>query len=92
MPEGSESPVRHEPRPARLVIMKTSRSRSEKSVGIDAALDQVGVELSDSIWVQESSPIMFMRDGTYPVLRGTFADFGGRGLLYTRGSAPDYRT
>ncbi len=82
----------HRHAPARLVIMKTSRFRSTEIEGIDAALDEVGVELSDSVWVQESSSIMLMREGSYPVLRGTFADFGGRGLLYTRGSVPYYRT
>ena len=28
----------------------------------------------------------------YPVLRGTFADLRGKGLLYTRGSVPYYGT
>ncbi len=32
------------------------------------------------------------RDGNYPVLRGTFVDLKGKGLLYTRGSVPYYGT
>jgi len=42
--------------------------------------------------VQESSPIAVFRDGNYPVLRGTFIDLRGKGLLYTRGSVPYYGT
>jgi hypothetical protein len=30
--------------------------------------------------------------GNYPVLRGTFVDLKGKGLLYTRGSVPYYGT
>ena len=32
------------------------------------------------------------RDGNYLVLRGTFIDLNGKGLLYTRGSVPYYGT
>jgi hypothetical protein len=78
--------------PARLVILKTSRFRQEEADGIDAALRRAGIELSDLVWVQESSPIAIFRDGHYPVLRGTFIDLRGKGLLYTRGSVPCYGT
>lgn len=78
--------------PARLVVLKTSRFRPEEAEGIDAALGKSGIEMSDLIWVQESSPIAIFRDGNYPVLRGTFVDLGGKGLLYTRGSVPFYGT
>jgi hypothetical protein len=78
--------------PARLVILKTSRFRQEEADGIDAALRRAGIELSDLVWVQESSPIAIFRDGNYPVLRGTFIDLRGKGLLYTRGSVPYYGT
>ncbi len=78
--------------PARLVVLKTSRFRPEEAEGIDAALGKSGIEMSDLIWVQESSPIAIFRDGNYPVLRGTFIDLGGKGLLYTRGSVPFYGT
>lgn len=82
----------HKHVPARLVILKTSRFRPEEAEGIDAALERLGIELSDLIWVQESSPIAVFRDGNYPVLRGTFIDLKGKGLLYTRGSVPYYGT
>lgn len=78
--------------PARLVVLKTSRFRPEEAEGIDAALGKSGIEMSDLVWVQESSPIAIFRDGNYPVLRGTFVDLGGKGLLYTRGSVPFYGT
>jgi len=78
--------------PARVVVLKTSRFRPEEAEGIDAALENFGVELADLLWVQESSPIAVFRDGNYPVLRGTFVDLTGKGLLYTRGSVPYYGT
>jgi hypothetical protein len=78
--------------PARLVVLKTSRFRPEEAEGIDVALDKFGIEMADLLWVQESSPIAVFRDGNYPVLRGTFVDLDGKGLLYTRGSVPYYGT
>lgn len=78
--------------PARVVVLKTSCFRPEEAKGIDTALRRHGIELSDLVWVQESSPIALFRDGNYPVLRGTFVDLRGKGLLYTRGSVPYYGT
>ena len=75
-----------------MVVLKTSRFRSEEADGIDTALGRFGIEMSDLLWVQESSPIAVFRDGNYPVLRGTFIDLRGKGLLYTRGSVPYYGT
>lgn len=82
----------HKHVPARLVVMKTSKFRPEEAEGIDAALERLGIELCDLLWIQESSPIALFRDGNYPVLRGTFVDLKGKGLLYTRGSVPYYGT
>jgi hypothetical protein len=82
----------HKHVPARVVVLKTSRFRPEEAEGIDAALERLGIELCDLLWVQESSPIAVFRDGNYPVLRGTFVDLRGKGLLYTRGSIPYYGT
>jgi hypothetical protein len=82
----------HRHAPARLVVLKTSRFRPEEAEGIDAALKTAGIELADLLWVQESSPIAILRDGNYPVLRGTFIDLHAKGLLYTRGSVPYYGT
>lgn len=78
--------------PARVVVLKTSRFRPEEAEGIDSALKTFGIEMADLLWVQESSPIAVFRDGNYPVLRGTFVDLRGKGLLYTRGSVPYYGT
>jgi hypothetical protein len=82
----------HKHVPARVVVLKTSRFRPEETEGIDAALERLGIDLCDLLWVQESSPIAVFRDGNYPVLRGTFVDLKGKGLLYTRGSVPYYGT
>ncbi len=78
--------------PARVVVLKTSRFRPEEAEGIDTALKKSSIEMADLLWVQESSPIAVFRDGNYPVLRGTFIDLSGKGLLYTRGSVPYYGT
>jgi hypothetical protein len=82
----------HKHVPARVVVLKTSRFRAEEAEGIDAALEKFGIEMADLLWIQESSPIAVFRDGNYPVLRGTFIDLAGKGLLYTRGSVPYYGT
>jgi hypothetical protein len=82
----------HKHVPARVVVLKTSRFRPEEAEGIDAALERLGIDLCDLLWLQESSPIAVFRDGNYPVLRGTFVDLKGKGLLYTRGSVPYYGT
>jgi hypothetical protein len=78
--------------PARVIVLKTSRFREEEAEGVLKALEEAGAELSDLVWVQESYAVKILRDGNYPVLRGTFVDLGGRGLLYTNGSIPYYGT
>jgi hypothetical protein len=70
----------HKHVPARVVVLKTSRFRPEEAEGIDAALERLGIDLCDLLWLQESSPIAVFRDGNYPVLRGTFVDLKGKGL------------
>jgi hypothetical protein len=78
--------------PARVIILKTSRFREEEATGILEALDEAGTELRDLVWIQESYSVKVLRDGNYPVLRGTFVDLGGKGLFYTNGSIPYYGT
>jgi len=78
--------------PARVIILKTSRFREDEADGFLEALDAAGAEFRDLVWVQESFSIKVLRDGNYPVLRGTFVDLGGKGLLYTNGSVPYYGT
>ncbi|RUM15807.1 hypothetical protein EFD56_24245 [Rhizobium phaseoli] len=78
--------------PARVIVLKTSRFRDEEADGITDALESVGTEMKDLVWVQESSSIKILRDGNYPVMRGTFVELDGKGLLYTNGSIPYYGT
>lgn len=82
----------HKHFPARVIVLKTSQFREDEAEGIGAALDATGVELRDLVWVQESYKVKVLRDGDFPVLRGTFVDLNGNGLLYTNGSIPYYGT
>lgn len=82
----------HKTLPARVLVLKTSRFRSDEADGIHEALEEAGTELRDLVWVQESYSVKVLRDGNYPVLRGTFVDLDGKGLLYTNGSMPYYGT
>lgn len=82
----------HKNFPARVIVLKTSRFRDEEADGIMEALEEVGTEMKDLVWVQETSSIKVLRDGNYPVMRGTFIELDGKGLLYTNGSIPYYGT
>jgi len=82
----------HKHFPARVIILKTSRFRQDEADGILRALEEAGTELRDLVWVQESYSVKILRDGNYPVLRGTFVNLAGKGLLYTNGSIPYYGT
>lgn len=82
----------HKNLPARVIVLKTSRFKEEEADGILEALDEAGTELRDLVWVQESYSMKILRDGNYPVLRGTFIELGRNGLLYTNGSMPYYGT
>jgi hypothetical protein len=84
--------MHHKNYPARVIVLKTSRFRDEEADGILEALDTVGSELRDLVWVQESYSVKVLRDGNYPVMRGTFVELDGKGLLYTNGSIPYYGT
>ncbi|MEQ9487662.1 MAG: hypothetical protein RIM72_01580 [Alphaproteobacteria bacterium] len=78
--------------PARVIVLKTSRFRDDEAEGILKAIEEAGPELRDLVWVQESYSVKVLRDGNYPVLRGTFVNLAGKGLLYTNGSIPYYGT
>jgi len=82
----------HKHFPARVIVLKTSRFRGDEADGILKALEEAGTELRDLVWVQESYSVKILRDGNYPVLRGTFVNLAGKGLLYTNGSIPYYGT
>lgn len=82
----------HKNYPARVIVLKTSQFREEEADGIYGALAEAGTELRDLVWVQESYSVKVFRDGNYPVMRGTFVELDGKGLLYTNGSIPYYGT
>lgn len=82
----------HKNYPARVIVLKTSQFREEEAEGIFEALKETGTELRDLVWVQESYSVKILRDGNYPVMRGTFVELDGKGLLYTNGSMPYYGT
>jgi hypothetical protein len=82
----------HKHYPARIIVLKTSQFRDEEAEGIYEAIDEAGAELRDLVWVQESYSVKIFRDGNYPVMRGTFVELDGKGLLYTNGSIPYYGT
>ena len=82
----------HKNYPARVIVLKTSQFREEEADGIFEALNEAGAELRDLVWVQESYSVKVLRDGNYPVMRGTFVELDGKGLLYTNGSMPYYGT
>ena len=82
----------HKHYPARVIVLKTSQFREEEAAGIIEAIGKVGTQLRDLVWVQESYSVKVLRDGNYPVMRGTFVDLDGKGLLYTNGSIPYYGT
>ena len=82
----------HKNYPARIIVLKTSRFRDVEADGILRAIEEVDIELRDLVWVQETYSVKILRDGNYPVLRGTFLDLNGKGLLYTNGSIPYYGT
>ena len=82
----------HRNYPARVIVLKTSQFREEEADGTLEAIDEAGAELRDLVWVQESYSVKVLRDGNYPVMRGTFVELDGKGLLYTNGSIPYYGT
>lgn len=82
----------HKNYPARVIVLKTSQFRGEEAEGIYEAIAEAGAEFRDLVWIQESYSVKVFRDGNYPVMRGTFVELDGKGLLYTNGSIPYYGT
>ncbi len=82
----------HRNYPARVAVYKTSRFREEEAEGITEALAELAIEMKDLVWIQERTAMKVLRDGNYPVMRGTFVELDGKGLLYTNGSIPYYGT
>ena len=76
----------------RAIVYKTSPFRPQEVDGIEEALAEAHVRLSDMVWVSEDSEFRLCRVGTYPPLRGTCLELKKGALLYCRGSIPYYRS
>jgi hypothetical protein len=76
--------------PLRVVIHKTTRFSKEEREGFDAA---IGDAEKDFVTVNNYHDYRFLRNGDYPVLRGTIIKLTyHQCLLFTSGYAPRIRT
>jgi hypothetical protein len=71
--------------PRRVVIHKTSRFWPEEVEGFKSAISAAGVSRYDLLALSPSSDIRLLREGNYPVLRGTHFALGNLDYLYTTG-------
>lgn len=79
--------------PARLVVHKSSPFHRKETAGFEAAIDELGIDQVDLIWLPRRSPVRLVRDGDYPPLRGTAMRLDREAtLLYTRGSVDFFAT
>jgi hypothetical protein len=69
--------------PRRAVVHKSSRFWPDEKAGFESAL--LGIGEYDLVSVEPRSEIRLLRDGRYPVLRGTSFSIGDRVFLYTTG-------
>lgn len=82
----------HRTTPARLVVHKSSYFDHEEMAGLKGASDESNVDLLELVSVRRSD-IRLFREGTFPVLRGTAVALEEeRGIVYLRGSVPQFRT
>jgi hypothetical protein len=82
----------HKTLPARVALYKTSLFDDAERVGLESALDELGIDSADLLAVGSGDAKLFRR-GAYPPLRGTFVALDERNLLlYTRGSVDFFRT
>lgn len=82
----------HKTLPARVALHKTSPFDDAELRGLEAALDELGIEAADLLAVGNGHARLFRR-GAYPPLRGTFVALDDAELvLYTRGSVDFFRT
>lgn len=78
--------------PARMVLHRTSRIRSEELEGFESATSAEGVSTLDCVTVHDAD-IRLFREGLYPPHRGTMISLSKtEHLLYTRGSVDYYQT
>ena len=76
--------------PSRVVVHKTSRFWPEEREGFEEALSTV--HSYDLLALSPVSDIRLMRDGKYPVFRGTHVQLGAKHLFYTTGFIPCLNT
>jgi len=76
--------------PSRVVIHKWQRFWPEERAGFELAIRNAGVHSFDFVSFG-SRGIRFYRAGDEPVLRGTYVQLTGGGLLFTRGYVPFLR-
>ena len=72
--------------PSRVVIHKSSKFWPEEREGFEEALS--AVHTYDLLSVNPVSDTRLLRDGQYPVLRGTQVQIGAQHLFYTTGYIP----
>ena len=72
--------------PTRVVIHKTSQFWADEREGFEVALG--GVYQYDLLALSPVSDTRVLRDGQYPILRGTHVTIGDHHLLYTTGYIP----
>lgn len=72
--------------PQRVVVHKTSKFWPEEREGFEEALS--GVYMHDLLAVAPISDTRMLRDGQYPILRGSHITVGDRHFLYTTGYIP----
>lgn len=78
--------------PARVVVHKSSSYFSDELAGFKAAGEDLGIDTIDFVTVLDSK-LRLLRDGAYPVYRGTSVQLTrSQTVLYTRGSVWYYRT
>ncbi len=82
----------HKTAPARLVVHKTSAFDRVELDGCRAAAEEARIELLELVSLRRGGARLY-RAGTYPALRGTMLAFDeSSGLVYLRGSVPQFRT
>ena len=72
--------------PSRVVVHKSSQFWPDERAGFEEGLS--GVHSYDLLSVNPVSDMRLLRDGQYPVLRGTHVQLGEKHLLYTTGYIP----
>ncbi len=82
----------HRTMPARVVVHKTSYFDADELEGCRSAADKERIDVLDLVSLRRSR-LRLLREGTFPVLRGTSLAFDeSHGMVHLRGSVPQFRT